>query len=111
MSRNALEEVIKVVKQFIKLLSLRIKVSGVYIFGSYVRGTWLRSSDIDLIIISPDFEGIPFLKRLDIVNEIQWKAGIRPYIEVIPLTPSEFARKINESAVLRDASKYWIKLQ
>ena len=110
MSRTTLEEVIKVAKRLIELLSPRFRVSEAYVFGSYVRGTWLRTSDIDLVIVSPDFEGIPFLRRLDIINEIQWRAGIRPYIEAIPLTPSEFFRKIGESAVLRDASRYWIKI-
>lgn len=53
---------------------------------------------------------MPFLKRLDIVNEVRWRARIRPYIEVIPLTPSELTKKVNESALLRNALKYWIKL-
>jgi hypothetical protein len=30
---------------------------------------------------------------------------------VIPLTPEELEVKLRESAVLRDASKYWIKVR
>lgn len=53
---------------------------------------------------------MPYLKRLDLINEVQWKACIRPYVEVIALTPEEFSKKLQESAVLRDASKYWVRI-
>ena len=38
MSRATLEEVIRVAKKLIELLSPRIRVSEAYVFGSYVRG-------------------------------------------------------------------------
>lgn len=110
MLRNSLEKAINAVNMLLKLLSSKIKVSEAYVFGSYVRGTWLKSSDVDLVIVSQDFEGMPYLKRLDLINEVQWKARIRPYIEAIALTPEEFSRKLQESAVLRDASKYWVRI-
>ena len=81
-----------------------------YLFGSYAKGTWLKSSDVDLVVVSEDFRGMRFLERLDMINELQWKAQIRPFVEVIPLTPEEFEERLRESAVLRDASKYWIKI-
>lgn len=110
MSRNSLEKAINAVSTLLKLLSFRIKIDEAYVFGSYVKGTWLKSSDIDLVIVSQDFEGVPYLKRLDLINEVQWKARIRPYVEAIALTPEEFSKKLRESAVLRDASKHWIKI-
>jgi len=85
-------------------------VREAYLFGSYAKGTWLKTSDVDLVIVSEDFRGMRFLERLDLINELQWKAGIRPFVEAIPLTPDEFAERLQESAVLRDASKYWIKI-
>jgi len=108
--KNSLEEVMEVVKKFLKEVSKRFKIEKAYVFGSYVKGTWLKGSDIDLVIVSPDFGDIPFLKRLDVLNEIQWRMRIRPFIEVIPLTPSEFKERIRSSAVLMDASKYWIEV-
>ncbi|MEM1930111.1 MAG: nucleotidyltransferase domain-containing protein [Thermofilaceae archaeon] len=92
------------------MLSRRIRVREAYLFGSYAKGTWLKTSDVDLVIVSEDFRGMRFLDRLDLINELQWKAGIRPFVEAIPLTPEEFAERLRESAVLRDASKYWIKI-
>ncbi|MFN4046564.1 MAG: nucleotidyltransferase domain-containing protein [Acidilobaceae archaeon] len=110
MSRSSLEAALNAVNTLLRLLSSKIKVEEAYMFGSYVRGDWIKTSDIDLVIVSRDFEGMPYLKRLDLINEIQWRARIRPYIEAIPLTPEEFSERLRESTVLRDASKYWVKV-
>ncbi len=109
--REVPENVLRAVNKLIDLVSRRFKVTQAYLFGSYAKGTWLKSSDIDLIIVSPDFRNIEFLKRLDIINEIQWRARIRPFIEVIPLTPEELERKRKESTLIRDASRYWIRVK
>jgi len=103
-------EVKEAVEEFLKELSKRFRVSCVYVFGSRVRGDWIKTSDIDLVVISRDFEGMSLTRRLDVVNEIVWRRRIRPYIEVIPLTPEEFEERKRLSAVLRDASKYWVKV-
>ncbi len=103
--------VINAVKKFIEGLEKRgFHIEQVYLFGSYAKGTWIKTSDIDLVVISSDFKNIPFSKRLDIVNEVVWKEGIDPYIEALPYTPEELKIKIIRSIVLADASKYWISL-
>ena len=94
-------EVEATVKSFLKALSKKIRIEKAYIFGSSVRGDWLKTSDIDLVIVSKDFENIPFLKRLELVEETQWKEKIRPHIETIPLTPEEFKEKVKSIAILR----------
>jgi len=108
--RNIPEEVLQAIKKLISLLSEKINIDKAYLYGSYARGSWLKTSDIDLIIVSPSFENMPLMKRLDMINEVQWKAGIHPYIEAIPLTPIEFKEKSDKSTLLRDASKYWIEI-
>ena len=52
-------------------LSKRVRVEEAYLFGSYARGTWIKTSDVDLVVVSPDFRGMPYLERLDLINEIQ----------------------------------------
>ena len=79
-------------------------------FGSRVRGDRLKDSDIDLVIVSEDFKNMPFTRRMDIVEEVQWNMRIRPHIEVISLTLSEFDEKVKSSAVLINASRYWKKM-
>ena len=110
MSESSFEAALRAALSLLELLSRRIRVREAYLFGSYAKGTWLKTSDVDLVIVSEDFRGMRFLDRLDLINELQWKAGIRPFVEAIPLTPDEFAERLQESAVLRDASKYWIKI-
>lgn len=109
--KNVPEHVVKAVKKLLEELSKeKIVIEKAYLFGSYAKGSWIKTSDVDLVLVSRDFEGIPFTKRLDLVNRIQWKAGISPFIEAIPLTPQELEEKVQQSIVLRDASKYWIEV-
>lgn len=110
--KNILRNVVEAIRRLVKELSESegIAVERAYLFGSYAKGSWIKTSDVDLVIVSQDFEGMPFLKRLDVVNRAQWRAGIRPFIEAIPLTPNELKERAERSAVLRDASKYWIEV-
>ncbi|MEM4285435.1 MAG: hypothetical protein QXS98_02980 [Candidatus Nitrosocaldus sp.] len=73
-----------------------------------MKSTWIRESDIDLLIVSDDFKGIRFSDRLDVV--IVFREGIKPYVEAIPLTSDEFRDRLEHSVVVRDASKYWIRV-
>ncbi|MBS7656259.1 nucleotidyltransferase domain-containing protein [Candidatus Bathyarchaeota archaeon] len=102
------------IKAAIKLLadslSEKIKVEAIYVFGSSIRGDWLKHSDIDLVIVSQDFKNLPFMKRIDIIEEIQWRKKITPHINAIPLTQEELNEKIATSAALINASKYWKKI-
>jgi len=104
------QDVDEVVKAFIEALSRKVRVEAVYAFGSRVKGDWIKDSDIDLVIVSEDFRDMPFTKRMDVVEEVQWRMRIRPHIEAIPLTWKEFNRKVRRSAILMDASKYWRKI-
>ncbi|MEM4418985.1 MAG: nucleotidyltransferase domain-containing protein, partial [Candidatus Nitrosocaldus sp.] len=87
-----------------------IRVKEAYLFGSYAKGTWIRESDIDLLIVSDDFKDIRFSDRLDVVNSLVFREGIKPYVEAIPLTSDEFRDRLEHSVVVRDASKYWIRV-
>jgi len=98
------------VRRLLEALSRRIRVEEAYVFGSSVRGDWLRSSDVDLVVVSRGFKEMSFMERLELVEEVQWKEKVRPHVEVIPLTPEELKEKVGSSAVLIDASKYWRRI-
>ncbi len=110
MSKEPPERIRRAVQLFLRELSKSVKVEAAYLFGSYARGDWLETSDIDLIIVSPDFRGRRFTERLDLLEALQWRLGITPHIEALAYTPEEFQMLRDRSVALRDASRYWIRL-
>lgn len=54
---------IKELKEFIKRVSEEFRIKEIILFGSRANGTEKKDSDIDLIIVSPDFEGMNFFQR------------------------------------------------
>ncbi|MDW8000369.1 MAG: nucleotidyltransferase domain-containing protein [Candidatus Nitrosocaldus sp.] len=99
------------VKRLIEALAEQgVNVDEAYLFGSYARGTWIRESDVDVVLVSDDFKEIRFNDRLDMVNALVFREGIRPHIEAIPLTSDEFRDRLEHSVLIRDASRYWIRV-
>lgn len=97
------EKVIALVKNL-----TRWKIEKVIIFGSRVRGDYLMDSDLDLIVVSKDFEGVRFTDRIGEVSRYLdlWQ-GEYP-IEILCYTPSEFGRKKNQIGMVKDAVEYGI---
>ncbi len=86
----------KAVKQTIKeyekrLESLGIKVQKSVVFGSQRRGNAMRSSDIDLLIVSDDFTDMDLWDRLCLLGRA--RVGIRKPMEILGLTEDEFSRE------------------
>jgi predicted nucleotidyltransferase len=52
-----------IVNRFINMIKKDISVEQVYLFGSYAKGNVKEYSDIDLAIVSNDFQGIRFYDR------------------------------------------------
>lgn len=111
MLEGSLEKVLVEVRRLLEELGRHIRVEGAYLFGSYVKGTWVKTSDVDLVVVSRDFEGMKFMDRLDLVYRVEWRLGLKHFVEVIPLTPRELEERVGSSIVLRDASRYWLKVK
>lgn len=78
----------KILIQLAKNLELKdIKVSRLILYGSYARGNPKPYSDIDVAVISPDFNGKGILKRQEILGEAIFPLG-EP-IEALGYTPQE----------------------
>jgi hypothetical protein len=58
----------KIVSEFVTLLGKSVRVEAVILFGSYVKGSPDEWSDIDIAVISPDFEGVPMWERQRIIS-------------------------------------------
>ena len=61
------------------------------VFGSRARADYREESDVDVLIVSPDFAGIPYYKRPKQFYR-EWPYDELPDPEFICLTPAEFDR-------------------
>jgi len=81
--------VLKVISKFRHSLETQgIRVDRMILFGSYAQGCQREGSDIDLVVVSKDFEGKDFWQRIDMVTEAIYDV-FQP-IEAIALTPDEW---------------------
>jgi len=67
-----------------------IVASQIVLFGSYARGDWHEGSDIDVIVISPDFAGKDYWQRIDAMARAI--CDVWQPIESIAMTPEEWER-------------------
>jgi len=63
-------------------------VNRLVLFGSYVDGTHKEGSDIDVVVISEDFEGKDYWERLDILSNAIYE--IFESIEAVAMTSVEW---------------------
>lgn len=78
----------------------RLAPLDVVAFGSRVRGDAISTSDLDLILISPRFSGMHFLKRpVHVLELLDYPGGL----ELLCYTPEEFAEKREEMGIVRVA--------
>ena len=47
---------------------LNIRVTAIYLYGSYARDNNREGSDIDLVVVSPDFTGFNMRERLELLG-------------------------------------------
>lgn len=76
------------IHDFIKRLSEGIHVEAVILYGSYAAGTPHEWSDIDVAVISPDFEDVPLWRRQEIIADLTHKRDRR--ISPIGYASSEY---------------------
>ena len=88
MDKKAVKEIVDRFHQGIKARGIRpLKV---ILYGSYADNTDGEASDIDIVIISDDFNGMSFWERIDIMSEVIYE--IFAPIEAVAMTPEEWER-------------------
>ena len=65
-------------------------VDGAVLFGSHARGEAQPESDIDLIVLSRDFQNMPLMQRLQLLNRLRRGAALETSMDIIGLTQREF---------------------
>ena len=103
--KESLKKITKWVSEFVRELEKEgIEVERVILFGSYARGDFSEGSDLDLIIVSSSWRDVNQIDRLRLLYKL-WDKPIDA--NFLAYTPEELEKKLKESVVLIDASKYW----
>ena len=76
--------------RFAARLHDKIGASRVLLFGSYARGQASRDSDYDIIVVSPQFDGVERLRRHMGLRQIWYEVGGHGPMDLICVTPEEF---------------------
>lgn len=92
----------KGLKKILNYFRKKYKPEKIILFGSRARGEELKSSDIDILVISKSFEKQPnYVKRLiEIYKEIP-AIGIN--VDVLALTPKEFNERKKLLTIVKKA--------
>lgn len=94
-------------KEFKNKLSKKINVQKMLLFGSYATGGYGKHSDVDLIIVSPNFRNVRFIKRSLGFYKI-WQLDLP--VDYICYTPEEFERQKKRISLVRMALKEGIEI-
>jgi predicted nucleotidyltransferase len=99
----------KTVKKAIKFLGQCLQQKGlqvekIILFGSHARGTSSEESDIDIVIISKDFENKDIFQRVNLTMEAE-VATIKKFMipfDIITMTPEELE---SETSLITDYAR------
>lgn len=98
----------KYLKELLKKIKKKFFIKKVILFGSRAKGDYFLDSDVDVLIVSPDFEGIFFSDRIgEIIYE--WEGPVD--LEALCYTPEEFERKKKQKGVVKEAVKTGIEIK
>lgn len=89
-------------KKLVEIYIVELEKEGIHpqqilLYGSYASGKAHEWSDIDLVVISKDFEKIHPIKRLEILSLATWK--LKAPIEALGYTPQEIAERGKDSII------------
>lgn len=105
------KKALAVVRDYLQNLEGKIGVKKVILFGSASRGEMHRDSDIDLIILSPDFKKIEFMDRLILLNRLRRGMKKTAPMDIFGYTPKEFNKLSKESIVLKEAKREGVRIK
>jgi uncharacterized protein len=79
------------------LLSSGVKLDHIALFGSCVSGSTHEESDIDIILISADFEGKDIFERFYMTEhaEMETRKKFQVPLDILTMTPEEFEKSLS----------------
>ncbi len=94
------EYLIKGLKKFLEELKKDFGIENVIFFGSRSRKKFNEDSDVDLIIVSKDFEDMNFFERVKKMYDY-WELDLP--VDFICYTPEEFNRLKKKISIVNEA--------
>jgi predicted nucleotidyltransferase len=92
--------VIRAVRKYINALANDgVRIQQVFLYGSQAKNTAHKDSDIDIIVVSEDFDGKQLLERLRILGLA--RRDVAESVEAYGFTPEEVENRE------RDLSAFW----
>ncbi len=95
-------------ERFRRNISKTYQPQKIILFGSRARGDHLVDSDVDVVIVSSKFVGVPWPRRIGNVAKL-WPGLIE--IEPLCYTPEEFNSKKKQIGIVQQAVKEGIEIQ
>ena len=89
-------------KDFKKNLNKKIQIKEMILFGSRANGKSRKNSDVDLIIVSPEFKNLDFFQRGAKMYDF-WDLDLP--VDFLCYTPEEFEKLKNRASIVREAEK------
>ena len=108
MAEERIKKAIGLIKELLK--ERHIKVNKVVIFGSQVKGAFREDSDIDVAIISQDFEGKDVFEKAEMLKGLKWSLveKLKLPFDIVPISLKEWQESsslivgyVKEGEVLR----------
>ena len=91
----------EIIEEYKKALKThKINVERVILYGSFARGAQREDSDIDLVIVSRDFQGMNLRERLEVLGIAA--ARIMQPIEARGYTPQEISATPSNTSFLKE---------
>lgn len=90
MFKNNIKEAIIFIKRFLR--GRGISIDRIVLFGSYAENTFSQESDVDIAIISSDFEHKDIFQRSEMLKGLDWDLVERfmlPF-DVVPISSQEW---------------------
>ena len=90
MPKKKIKEIIRFLEENLRKQNLNI--SKIAIFGSQAKGSATGESDLDIVIVSKDFQGRDIFERVKLIKEpeiLTIKKFMVP-LDIITMTPEEF---------------------
>jgi len=100
MDKDAVAAVIAFLSTALRTSGLRIE--KLVLFGSQFRGDARRDSDVDVVVVSPDFRDRDIFQRVELTSKAD-RETIRKFmvpLDLILMTPEEYERQASPVAAM-----------